>query len=450
MAMRRETGVQGDLVVTWAEMPRSPGHAFYDRLQKLLGEAGFDAFVETECKPFYAPRMGAPSLPPGRYFRMHMIGYFEGIDSERGIAWRCSDSLSLRVFLRLASRDKVPDHSWLSKTRSRLPHEVHEKVFGWVLALVAEGGLVKGERIGVDGSTMEANAALRTIVRRENGETYRQMLTRMAQESGVATPTLDDLVRLDRARKGKKLSNEDWTSPTDADAKIARMKDGTTHLAYKPEHAVDLDTGVIVAAPIHPADEGDTTTLKPTLDEAEKNLSAMDLAPTREDPCDLIADKGYHSRAVLKGLDDGPWKTRIAEPTPANGFLRWQGDEEARVAVYGNRNRLRSGVGKQAMRKRGEIVERSFAHVLDRGGMRRAWLRGRENVHKRYLIHVAGYNLGILMRALFGCGTPREAASANSALLLVIHTEGMLAIVMIATVDDQTAMLFVLVAPDPG
>jgi transposase len=448
MAMRRETGVQGDLVVTWAEMPRSPGHAFYDRLQELLSEAGFDAFVETECKPFYAPRMGAPSLPPGRYFRMHMIGYFEGIDSERGIAWRCSDSLSLRAFLRLASRDKVPDHSWLSKTRSRLPHEVHEKVFGWVLALVADGGLVKGERIGVDGSTIEANAALRTILRRGSGQTYRQMLTGMAQESGVATPTLDDLVRLDRARKGKKLSNEDWTSPSDADAKIARMKDGTTHLAYKPEHAVDLDTGVIVAAPIHLADEGDTTTLKPTLDEAEKNLSAMDLAPTPEDPCDLIADKGYHSRAVLKGLDDGPWKTRIAEPTPANGFLRWQGDEEARVAVYGNRNRLRSVVGKQAMRKRGEIVERSFAHVLDRGGMRRTWLRGRENVHKRYLIHVAGYNLGILMRALFGCGTPREAASANSALLLVFHTQVALALAVVTLIDGKAAMLVITAAPE--
>ena len=256
MAMRREAEVQGDLVVTWAEMPRSPGHAFYDRLQKLLTEAGFDAFVEEVCKPYYAPRMGAPSLPPGRYFRMHMIGYFEGIDSERGIVWRCSDPCRWRDFLRLGKRDKVPDHSWLSKTRSRLPHEVHEKVFAWVLELVAERGLVKGERIGVDGSTMEANAALRTIVRRDSGESYREMLTRMAQESGIETPTIDDLVRLDRARKGKKLSNEDWTSPTDPDAKIARMKDGTTHLAYKPEHAVDLDTGVIVAAPIHPADEG--------------------------------------------------------------------------------------------------------------------------------------------------------------------------------------------------
>ena len=249
-------------------MPRSPGHAFYDRLQDLLREAGFDAFVEGVCKPHYAPRMGAPSLPPGRYFRMHMIGYFEGIDSERGIAWRCANSFSLRKITRLSNREKVPDHSWLSRTRSRLPHEAHEQVFGWVLKLVAERGLVKGEQIGVDGSTMEANAALRTIVRRDSGESYRAMLTRMAQESGVETPTAEDLARFDRKRKGKTLSNADWKSPTDPDARIARMKDGTTHLAYKPEHAVDLDTGVVVAAPIHAAEQGDTTTLSPTLEVA--------------------------------------------------------------------------------------------------------------------------------------------------------------------------------------
>jgi transposase len=211
-------------MATWAEMPRSPGHAFYDRLQSVLLEAGFDAFVEQVCKPYYAPRMGAPSLPPGRYFRMHMIGYFEGLDSERGIAWRCADSYSLRDFLRLSNREKVPDHSWLSRTRSRLPHEAHETVFGWVLKLVAERGLVKGERLGVDGSTMEANAALRTIVRRDNGESYRAMLTRMAQESGVETPTAEDLARFDRKRKGKRLSNADWKSPTDPDARIAKMK----------------------------------------------------------------------------------------------------------------------------------------------------------------------------------------------------------------------------------
>ena len=446
MAMRREGEVQGDLVVTWAEMPRSPGHVFYDRLQNVLSEAGFDAFVEETCKPFYAPRMGAPSLPPGRYFRMHMVGYFEGIDSERGIVWRCSDSFSLRDFLRLANRDRVPDPSWLSKTRSRLPHEVHEKVFGWVLKLVAERGLVKGERIGVDGSTMEANAALRSIVRHDSGESYREMLGRMARESGVATPTIDDLVRLDRKRKGKKLSNEDWTSKTDPDAKIARMKDGSTHLAYKPEHVVDLDTSVIVAAPIHPADEGDTTTLPGTLEAATDNLAAVGLAPSAEEPCVLVSDKGYHSRQGLKDLDGGPWKTRIAEPTPANGYLRWHGDDEARAAVYANRNRLKSEVGKEAMRKRGEVVERSFAHVLERGGMRRTWLRGRENVHKRYLVHIAGYNLGVLMRALFGAGTPKETAAIKAVFLFVIQAAKAITVVLVAASDGDIEVLIISVS----
>ena len=248
MALGRQGDRQGDLVVTWREMPRSPGHVFYDRLRAVLIDGGFDAFAETTCKPYYAAKMGAPSIPPGRYFRMHMVGYFEGIDSERGIEWRCADSLSLRDFLRLQTTERVPDHSWLScakrmrsiKTRSRLPHEVHETVFGWVLTLIAEHGLVKGERIGVDASTMEANAALKAIVRRETGETYREMLKRMAEESGIETPSAEDLIRMDRARKGKKLSNADWVSGIDPEAKIARMKDGTTHLAYKPEHAVDL------------------------------------------------------------------------------------------------------------------------------------------------------------------------------------------------------------------
>jgi transposase len=293
MALGRQEDRQGDLVVTWKEMPRSPGHVFYDRLQGVLIDAGFDAFAETTCKPYYAAKLGAPSIPPGRYFRMHMVGYFEGIDSERGIEWRCADSLSLREFLRLQTADRVPDHSWLSKTRSRLPQEVHETVFGWVLALIAEHGLVKGERIGVDASTMAANAALRTIVRRDSGETYREMLKRMAEESGIETPTADDLVRLDRTRKDKKLCNADWVSKTDPEAKIAKMKDGTTHLAYKPEHAVDLDTGAVVAAEIHPADDGDTTTLAGTLQAAEGNLAAVGMAPTEAVPAELVADKGY-------------------------------------------------------------------------------------------------------------------------------------------------------------
>jgi transposase len=421
MAMGRQGDRQGDLMVTWSEMPRSPGHVFYDRLQEVLVGAGFDGFVEDTCRAFYAKTMGAPSVPPGRYFRLHMVGYFEGIDSERGIEWRCSDSFSLREFLRLEMTDRVPDHSWLSKTRGRLPHEVHERVFGWVLALIAERGLVRGERIGVDASTLEANAALRQIVRRDTGEGYREMLERMAQESGIATPTAEDLIRLDRKRTGKRLSNDEWISRPDPEARIARMKDGTTHLAYKPEHAVDLDTGAVVAAEMHPADQGDTTTLTGTLDAARRNLTSVGAPPSSDEPAECVADKGYHSRAIWTDLDGGPWKTRIAEPQ-RTGVLRGHGDADARRAVYNNRVRLRSDVGQQAMRQRAELVERSFAHILDRGGLRRTWLRGRENVHKRYLIHVAGHNLGLLMRLLIGAGTPKEAVASGWCFLVLLPT----------------------------
>jgi len=448
MAMGRESDRQNELIATWAEMPRSPGHVFYDRLQEVLIAGGFDGFVETACQPYYAPKMGAPSVPPGRYFRMHMVGYFEGICSERGIAWRCSDSMSLRDFLRLENREKVPDHSWLSKTRGRLPHEIHETVFGWVLKLVAEQGLVNGKRIGIDASTMEANAALRTIVRRDDGRTYREMLKQMARESGIETPSADDLVRIDRTRKGKKLSNEEWISRTDPEAKIAKLKDGRTHLAYKPEHAVDLDTGVIVAAVLHPADNGDTRTIESTLATTQNNLAQINAAPTPDKPSELVADKGYHSRAVLKDLNGGAWKTRIAEPKQP-GFSRWHGDDKARAAVYANRTRLGSGLGKQAMRRRAEIVERSFAHNLDRGGMRRTWLRGCDNVHKRYLVHVAGHNLGILMRLLIGAGTPREAARAL-AYVFVFYTDKAVTVVLVAASYDACAVMVMTIADDPA
>jgi transposase len=449
MALGRQRERQTDMMVSWAELPRSPGHAFYDTLQGVLVAAGFDGFVEGACASLYAPRRGRPSLPPGRYFRMLLVGYFEGIDSERGLEWRCADSLSLREFLRLSERDPVPDHSWLSRTRGRLPLELHDAVFTWVLQRLAEHGLVKGERIGLDASTMEANAALRTIVRRDSGESYRTMLTRMAVESGIETPTAEDLIRLDRRRKGKTLSNADWQSPIDPDARIAKLKDGRTHLAYQPEHAVDLDSGAVVAAEVHPADQGDTTTMPGTLASAAEHLAAVEVAPTPEDPAELVADKGYHSRAGLKSLEDGPWKSRIAEPR-RDEFLRWHGDDAARRAVYNNRARLLSGVARQAFKRRAELVERSFALILDRGGMRRVWLRGREKVQKRYLIHVAGYNLGLIMRLLTGAGTPREHAAPASAWVGAILTpDGGLTAVLLVTVEDQTAVLVVSIQADP-
>jgi transposase len=449
MALGRRGERQTDLMVGWAELPRSPGHAFYDRLQAVLIEAGFDGFAETQCAPYYASRRGRPSLPPGRYFRMHLVGYFEGIDSERGLEWRCADSLSLRDFLRLSLREPVPDHSWLSKTRSRLPLEVHEAVFAWVLQRLAEHGLIKGERIGVDASTMEANAALRTLVRRDSGEGYRAMLRRLAEESGIETPTADDLIRLDRRRQGKRLSNQDWTSPSDPEARIAKLKDGRTRLAHKPEHAVDLDTGAIVAAEIHLADQGDTATLPETLEVAEANLAAVDAAPTAQDPAELVADKGYHSRDGLKDLEDGAWKSRIAE-RKVRGVHRWHDDKAARRAVYNNRARLRSGVAKEAFRLRAELCERSFALTLDRGGMRRAWLRGRENLRKRYLVHVAGYNLGLIMRLLVGAGTPREfLATASAHLLLLTTVDRAMLVTLIVATDAEAALLVISAEPEP-
>ena len=383
-------------------------------------------------------------MPPGRYFRMHLVGYFEGIDSERGLEWRCSDSLSLREFLRLESRDRVPDHSWLSRTRARLPHEVHTAIFDWVLALIAEAGLVKGERIGVDASTMEANAALRNIVRRDTGEGYRGMLARLAQESGIETPTAEDLARLDRKRKGKKLSNQGLgleerprgqdrqdEGRHDPSGLQARARGGSGHRRGGGRRAT-------------PGRRGDTTTLEKTLAAAKENLEAVDAAPTAEDPAECVTDKGYHSRSVLKALDDGPWKTRISEPKQ-KGFARWHGDGAARRAVTNNRTRLLSGVAKEAFKLRAEIVERSFAHNLDRGGMRRTWLRGRENVHKRYLLHVAGHNLSLLMRKLIGAGTPREAvAGGYGCICVLIAPAGAVLVaqmVLIVSEDGETAFV---------
>jgi transposase len=327
---------------------------------------------------------------------------------------------------------------------------VHEAVFAWVLRRLAEHGLSQGDRIGVDASTMAANAALRTIVRRDTGEGYREMLRRLAAESGIATPTAEDLIRLDRQRQGKRLSNRDWTAPTDPEAKIAKLKAGRTHLAYKPEHAVDLDTGAIIAAAIHRADRGDTATLPDTLGAAEANLAAVGAAPTPEAPAELVADKGYHSRAGLKDLEGGAWKSRIAEKKKGPDVSRWHGDGEARRAVYNNRQRLRSGVAKEAFKLRAELCERSFALVLDRGGMRRAWLRGRANLHKRYLVHVAGYNLGLIMRLVVGAGTPREFLARASAHLLVLATaDGAVLILLTVGTGSEAAVLAVSLEPEP-
>src|SRR5262245_21553633 len=252
---RRWRHKQTSMWVATQDLPRSAAHPFYTRLNQILDQADFDGYVESRCQRFYGDEIGRPGLPPGRYVRMLLVGYFEGLDSERAIAWRAADSLSVRSFLGLELHEAPPDHSTVSRTRRLIDVETHQAIFTWVLQRLAEAQLVKGKTIGIDATTLEANAALRSIVRRDTGESYDEFLTRLAQASGIETPTREDLARLDRQRKGKG-SNDDWTHPHDPDAKITKMKDGRTHLAHKAEHAVDLETGAIVGVTVQDADEG--------------------------------------------------------------------------------------------------------------------------------------------------------------------------------------------------
>ncbi len=426
---RRENEPQSEFWVATHELPRSPGHPFYEQLNRILDAAGFDRFCEEACRKFYAEKMGRPSIAPGVYFRMLLIGYFEKIDSEEGIAWRCSDSLSLRAFLGLKPQDGVPDDSSLNRARLRIDLETHQAVFDWMLKRLAEYDLLKGKMLGLDGSTMEANAAMRSIVRRESGQSYREFLEALAKESGIETPTAEDLAKFDRKLNGKKCSNDDWFNPHDPHVKIAKMKNGSTHLAYKPEHVVDLQTGAIVAAVIHAADQGDTATLLGTLEQASESLREVredeDVAAdtTHIHMKEVVADKGYHSGQTLVNLEEVELRGYIAEPE--RGRQRWTAKDPeeqmhkraAQSAVYANRRRRKGERSKRLHRKRGELVERSFEHVLDDGGMRRAHLRGRENVSKRYLIHTAAFNLGLIMRKLTGFGTPKGWAAALRGVL---------------------------------
>jgi len=411
MAMGRKRARQQALWVATEELARGGGHAFYERLNQILDKEGFDAFVEERCVSFYKSEvMGRPSIAPGVYFRMLMVGYFEGLDSERGIAWRCQDSLSLRNFLGYVLTQKTPDHVTVSRTRRLLDVETHREVFGWVLKVLARNGLVDGKTLGVDGTTLEANAALRSIVRRDTGEGYQEFLTRLAKASGIETPTREDLAKLDRERK-KKGSNEEWEHPDDPDARITKMKDGRTHLAHKAEHAVDLKTGAVLGVSLQAANEGDTTTIKATLIEAAEQLETLAedaISAERLNAkflSEVITDKGYHSNEIVTDLAELGIRTYISEPK--RGRRKWAGKETERDAVYGNRRRIRGSRGKQLLRRRGMMLERPFAHCYETGGMRRVHLRGRDNILKRLLVHVGAFNLSLVMRESVGNGTPR-------------------------------------------
>jgi transposase len=421
MGRRKDRARTPGLWIATNELPRTGGHPFYQRLNQVLDTHAFDAFVEAQCGPFYAEGVGRPSLTPGTYFRLLLIGYFEGIDSERGIAWRTADSLALRGFLGLGLDEAPPEHSTISRTRRLIDLETHRAIFTWILQVLATADLIKGKTLGIDATTLEANAALRSIVRRDSGETYQAFLTRLAQASGIETPTRADLARFDHKRP-KKGRNAEWRHPHDPDARITKMKDGRTHLAHKAEHAVDMETGAVVGVTIQGADQGDTTTIAETLTTATEELEAVATvtdgrtAVTEE----VVADKGYHSNQALVDLTALDLRTYIAEPD--RGRRRWKKKPAARDAVYANRRRIHGPRGLALLRRRSAYLERPNAHLYETGGLRRTHLRGHANILKRLLVHVGGFNLGLLMRTLMGVGTPRGLQGRLAAALTLVIT----------------------------
>jgi transposase len=408
---RRPTEQQPELWVPTADLPQSPGHVFYDKLNQLLTETGFDRFVEELCRPYYADGTGRESIPPGIYVRMLLVGYFEGLDSQRAIAWRCADSLSLRAFLGIPLAEATPDHSSLTRIRQRLPVHVHEQVFLHVLQIAQDKKLLRGKTVAVDSTTLEANAAMRSIVRKDTGEGYKEYLKRLLTEQGIENPTDEDVRRFDKDRK-KKGSNKEWESPVDPDSRIAKMKDKRTHLAYKAEHVVDLDSEFVVAAPVYTADQSDPATLVDSLWAGQINLA---VASSQQEIEEAVADKGYHKAQTL--ADCARCQTRTYIPEPKGRHYKADKDSDRRQAVKGNRRRLQGARSKRLQKRRSEVVERSFAHVCETGGGRRSWLRGLENVTKRYVVQVAAHNLALLMRKLFGIGKPRTLQGSAGGLV---------------------------------
>src|SRR5271155_569872 len=406
MALGKRKPKQDELFIPTAKLAIGPGHPFYAKLNEVLAEAGFEAFVEKLCAPFYKEG-GRPGIPPGVYFRMLLIGYFEGLDSQRGIAWRCADSLALRTFLGIAITEATPVHASMTIIRQRLPELVFSKVFVFVLSLLEAKGLLRGKTVAIDATTLEANAAMKSIVRKDTGEDWKQYLRGLAQAEGLENPTEEDLRRLDRGRKDKKVSNEQWESPIYPDSRIAKMKDGRTHLAYKAEHAVDLVSEAIVATTVTFADKSDPQSGPVTLSLAEANLV---LAGSETKIAEAGMDKGYHDNSLLADLAGRGVRTYI--PERRQKTRRWTDKPVAQEQAFrANRQRVRGKKGRRLNRWRSERCERTFAHVCETGGGRRAWLRGQTNVSKTHTLKCAAYNLGLLLRKVWGYCKPRNAAA---------------------------------------
>jgi transposase len=424
MFRRKDPELQPSFWIARSELPTTPVNAFYRRLDRALAACDFGDAVRGLCEPFYeqdASRGGRPGIDPEVYFKMQMIGFFEDLPSERAIAARCSDSLSIREFLHYGLHEATPDHSSLTVIRQRLSSEVYEQVFRLVLKALKKHKLLKGRRLGIDASVLEANAALRSLEHRLTGEAYAEYVRKLAEAAGVDGSDAAAVRRFDKKRPDRKTSNDEWQNPHDPDAKIGRTKRGATRMIYKPEHVVDLETGAIVDADVRPGDEHDTADLtdKVLAVEARMNVAVGDSKDTQR--VELLAgDMGYFKADEIWLLHEVGIETAIRDPL-CNRRLDKLTDGE-RAAIEAARRTVDSDLGKAVLKLRAEVVERSMAHVLDCGGARRTTLRGRENIRKRYLIQAACANLSLLMRHLTGLGTPKQALAAACGVLMHIFS----------------------------
>ena len=428
MIRPQRIGGQAEFWIARDELVRTQASKFYDKLEVTLETMDFSRRVRVFCAPVYTDgALGRPPIDPVVYFKMLMVGFLENLPSERAIALRCGDSLMIRRFLGYELDEETPHHSSFTVIRQRLSAEVYQSVFDVVLEALREHGLLRGKNLGIDSSVIEANASLRGLESRNTGEAYWDYVKRLATEAGVDGSDPAAVRRFDKQRPGRKTSNLDWVNPNDPDAKVAQAKDGATDMLYRPEHIVDLDTGAILSAEVRQADQADTQGLAERVVAVAALVEAIgeDVRAHQEKPCPaavatLTADKGYYSVDELEAIQAWGIKTVISDPIRNRRLDKL--DSTQRAVVRKAQRSAQSNYGKALLRKRGMHIERSFAHLLDCGGIRRATLRGQANLDKRYKIAAASYNLSQLMRHLFGIGTPKQAAAATLAALMQLFS----------------------------
>jgi transposase len=429
-AAQPEFWIAADQVVTSAQS------GFYERLEETLESFGFAAKVRALCAPAYDKSgLGRPGIDPVVYLKMIMVGFFEDLPSERAIAARCADSMSIRAFLNYELNEKTPEHSSFTVIRQRLGLEIYQQIFTLTLQALREHGLLRGKNLGIDSSVIEANASLRALVHRNTEEQYWDYVKRLAAEQGIDPKDTAAVRRFDRHRPGKG-SNQEWQNPHDPDAKIGRTKDGATDMIYKPEAVVDLDTGAIVQADVHPGDQADHKEMATRVLEAQQTINQACKQPLDTlTATSVTSDKGYYAVDQLRALQQEGIRTVISDPIERRRVDKLE-PQQQRV-VRGARRSVKSQSGKALLRRRGMHIERSFAHILDCGGMRRTTLRGWENLNKRFKLAAAFYNLSQLMRKLFGFGTPKQLAAAMERGGRGLFWQLAAVVVQLATVDDE-------------